>query len=306
MRWEPITPDNVVVRLSVASQHAISDFKATYDVAADPTKSFEIAKDVCAFTNHLGGSIIVGAHEGTGARKGMIGKFEELKKPNPGELVKAIERAVRLYCAPLPSVNAIIIPLEVAQVEKILGRSGEPATTIVAINVDPGLNTPYGCRACSDECKECKTASQPCSCKGKEIGDAYRFPIRVIEGARFLRPEELGKFMNVAERRAMLDLLRLADEPKITVWFNPGNATRGVSRPCKIVNLDMSLMACTLELLYTRDKDEPNPYRADIPLLFVRATWRSQEGWNVAVDGIAFEMDGRAKRLGFYPPGGIS
>jgi hypothetical protein len=113
----------------------------------------------------------------------MLGKFEELKARTPGDLVKAIDRAVRLYCAPLPSVNAITIPLDATQVEQILGRSGEPATTIVAINVEPGLNTPYGCRSCSDECKACKDQGAECSCKGKEIG-------------------ELAKMMNVSERQA--------------------------------------------------------------------------------------------------------
>ncbi len=86
-----------------------------------------------------------------------------------------IERALRVNCAPQPTANAIMIPLDAAQVEAILSRPGQPATTIVAINVEPGLNTPYGCRSCSDECETRERAGTACSCKGKEVGDSYRF-----------------------------------------------------------------------------------------------------------------------------------
>ncbi|GEM_PF-4119136 len=297
MRWEPLTPENVVAKLSVASEHAISDFKATY-AATDPTKGFEIAKDVCAFANHLGGTIIVGVHEGTGARKGMIGTFAALTNPTPGDLVKAIDRAMRLYCSPQPSVNAITIDLDARQVETILGRAGEPATTVVAINVEPGLNTPYGCRSCSDECKECKTAGTTCSCRGKEIADAYRFPIRVIEGARFLRPDEIARVMNVAERRAMLDLQAIQGEESIAVWFNSGTSLQRGAMRCRIEKLDHEVSVVVLQLLRAASP----VWYAEIPLAFVRAIWRSSAGWNIAIDGSAF--DGPSdKREGFRPIG---
>jgi predicted HTH transcriptional regulator len=74
MKWEPINPENVGAKLSKASEHAISDFKTTYDTN-DPTKSFEIAKDVCAFANHLGGTMLVGVREGSRDRKGCSGSL---------------------------------------------------------------------------------------------------------------------------------------------------------------------------------------------------------------------------------------
>lgn len=109
--------------------------------------------------------------------------------------------------------------------------------------------------------------------------------------------------MNVAERRAAIELQQLEAEQQITVWFNPGNSTRHTPRMCKLVNLDTSLMLCTLELL---PESGSTPAVARIPLTFVRAIWRSEKGWNVAIDGIAFEMDAEARRLGFNPPGGLS
>lgn len=304
MRWEPITPENAVAKLSVASEHAICDFKARYDTRTDPTKAFEIAKDVCAFANHLGGTVLVGVWEGKGLRKGRISRFEELQTPSPGELVKDVERALGLYCRPVPVADAIPISLDESQVEAILGQPGQ-ATTVVAINVSPSLSVPIGCLACARTCKHCEDTGALCSCNGKELPDAWRFPIRRIEGTYFLRPEELAKTMNVAERRALLDLQAIENEPRITVWFNTGDGRRGVSRPCKIAALDPDLMICTLELTHSPRPDGSFP-QAHIPLTFVRATWRGLEGWNVAIDGVAFEQQAHPLyREDFMPPGGI-
>src|SRR5687767_5958247 len=134
MRWEAITQDNAVARLSVASEQATFDLKARYDTKADPTKSFEIAKDICAFANHLGGTILVGAHEAKGGQRGRIAKFEPLTEPSPGELVTEVTRVIGLYCRPVPIVVPIPISLDDAQVSEILSRP-DKATVVVAINV---------------------------------------------------------------------------------------------------------------------------------------------------------------------------
>jgi hypothetical protein len=300
MRWEAITPENAVAKLSGASEHAISDFKLKYDTK-DPAKAFEIAKDVCAFSNHLGGTIIVGAQEGKSEQRGRIAALVPLTDPSPGELVTAVDRAVKLYCLPVPLVNAQEIMLDDAQAKRILGRDN-PATSIVAINVQPALNTPIGCLACSDDCKECRSNGVACSCKGKQVDHAYRFPIRTIESVRYLRPDELARTMNATERRALLELQAIEREPRITVWFNRGNGTRSAPRPCKIEKLDAELMICTLTDLQP-GADAKDAKTVEIPLIFVRATWRTSAGWNVAIEGSAFEFTNR--REGYFPPGGF-
>lgn len=295
MRWEPITPENAVARLSVATEHAISDFKVKYDTKIDQTKAFEIAKDVCAFANHLGGTIIVGAQEGKGAQRGRIVTLVPLTDPSPGELVATVDRAVKLYCLPVPIADAQEIPLDDTQVTAILGRTSA-ARSIVAINVQPALNTPIGCLACSDECKECSARGAVCSCKGKQVDHAYRFPVRTIESTRYLRPDELAKAMNITERRALLELQALLTETFL-VWFNSqSDFQRHWNSPCTIVDLDSELMVCTLQLVQFPS------CRADVPLVFVRSIWKSKDGWNVAIDGSAFDGTGE-KRWGFRPPG---
>jgi hypothetical protein len=157
MRWEPISPENAVAKLSAASEHAICDFKARYDLVADKTKIFEIAKDVCAFANHLGGTIIVGAQEGKGDRRGLIEAFLPLVNPTAGELVKEVTDATRRLCLPVPIADPVTIELDAAQVQTILRREAA-ATTIVAINVEPTLSGPVGCLACVEHSKTCRQA----------------------------------------------------------------------------------------------------------------------------------------------------
>jgi hypothetical protein len=109
--------------------------------------------------------------------------------------------------------------------------------------------------------------------------------------------------MNAIERRALLELQAIESEPTITVWFNRGSGTKTAPRLCQIERLDPRLMICVLGDRApgggTRDTQS-----VEIPLTFVRATWRTSAGWNVPIDGMAFEyvVD---KREGYFPPGGF-
>lgn len=287
MKWSPLTTSNVVEVLRDACEHALFDFKQRYDTT-NATVPFEIAKDVTAFANHLGGTIAVGVVEGSGDRRGRAARLAPLSSPGAGQLITDVDRAVKLHCLPVPIVDAVEIPLSTEQVTEILGRT-EAATSIVAINVRPSLNTPVACGVCDKN--------------GSKIDHAWRFPVRTIESVRFLRPEEIAMAMNVNERKALLQLQQLVDEPKLTVWFNTQAGTRGVSRPCRIVHLDPAVMICTLEMI---QPEGSKVAQAEIPLTFVRACWPSKQGWHLAIDGIAFEQGADARsREPYYPPGGL-
>jgi len=298
VRWEPITPANAVAKLAAACEHAVLDLKVRYDFVRDRTKSFEMVKDVCAFANHLGGTIVVGAQEHTGERKGQIAAFVPLVKPTPGELVKEVDRVIRLYCLPVPIANAVIVELDATQVKAVLGREAGSAT-IVAINVEPALDTPVGCLACVEHSRACsRGGGQACDCAGNAVPDAWRFPIRAIEGTDLLRPDQIARRMNVIERRALLQLHAVQDEEQILVWFNSGTSFQRRAIPCRVSALDPTMMVFVLELVAIVDAP-----RAEVPLVFVRAVWRSSGGWNVAIDGSAFDGAG-TNREGFRPPGG--
>lgn len=295
MRWEPLTSANVIAVLSAATENATLDLKSTYNTTSDRTAPFEIAKDVCAFANHLGGTIVVGVYEGKGPDCGRVVAFAELVDPSPGDLVKQVDRAIRLYCLPVPVADAIPIRLDAQEAAKVLGRAAQPST-VVAINVPPMLNTPVGCLSCASGCKRCKDDGQICTCNGELIPDAYRFPMRVIETTRFLRPDELANVMNINERRALIELSNLTENPSINVWFNSQSGFQRGRTPCSIVSIDPMLMVCVLRLVHFPE------CKAEVPLRFVRAAWDSSEGWHVAIDGSAFDGVG-SDRSGFRPPG---
>jgi hypothetical protein len=100
-----------------------------------------------------------------------------------------------------------------------------------------------------------------------------------------------------------LELQAIETEPTITVWFNRGPAKSTAPRPCQIERLDPQLM-----IVVIGDRQEGGSARdvksVEIPLIFVRATWRTSTGWNVSIDGMAFEYVVN-KREGYVPPGGF-
>jgi len=133
---------NAVATLLSAHEKAILDFKEEYDLA-DLTKNdtrFEIAKDMAAFANHIGGTILVGAIENRAT--GRVGAFKNVNAPP--YLVKAIDRA-GVFCLPHPIATHEQIELDIADQNAILRRSDSVGRiTLVAINVRPYLNGPVG------------------------------------------------------------------------------------------------------------------------------------------------------------------
>lgn len=57
MRFVPITATNAATALVAAHERSVLDFKRTYDFG-EPSTVYELAKDVAAFANHLGGTIL--------------------------------------------------------------------------------------------------------------------------------------------------------------------------------------------------------------------------------------------------------
>jgi len=97
-----------------AREKADLDFKTF----ADPAKSWEHAKDVAAFSNAIGGVLLIGAHDKTGhlAYPGIV--RQSVKD------IQGIYEAAAQLCSPSPIVDVIPIP----------------ARNVVAVNVEPYLD----------------------------------------------------------------------------------------------------------------------------------------------------------------------
>lgn len=111
--------------------------------------------------------------------------------------------------------------------------------------------------------------------------------------------------MNSHERRMLLLLLQMVKLPAgetVKVWFNRHNGDRLTPKDCTLTDVIPELL--TVKLHHTSAAIATD---AEVPLTFVRAVWRSSAGWNLAIDGDAFELDSTKpqRRFGFHPPGAL-
>lgn len=146
-------------------------------VKADLTKTAHLAKDIAAFANYLGGTLIIGAAEGTG---GCIGAFVPLTKQELKDTQDAISLAVAQRCSPKPVID--------------FGHYPEGAGFVLTVLVWPFIGQPVGVRVRAD-----KTL-------GGFGGDSYMFPVRSGSDTIELLPEQLSMYM-IPELRKNLMLL---------------------------------------------------------------------------------------------------
>ena len=164
--------------------------------------SFERAKDVAAFANHLGGTLLIGAQEVDGQLQAYVG----MTPAEAGVVRDEYSKAVADRCTPRPAIDF-----------EEYDAPGDPAKKIVAINVQPSLNL-VGVKVRADKTQE------------GHGGDAYIFPVRSGTDARFLDPGELAMFMTPKVRRIAVLLSRI---PKQTIV----NLMRPVHRPSNDVRM---------------------------------------------------------------------
>lgn len=120
-----------------AHQHAWADRRAgegaegptiDYKGDADPAEWWELAKDIAAFANHLGGVIVVGAYEPDG-----LPSIQGLPPEKMRALANAYENVAKERCRPSPLVTC----------EKIPWSDGRE---VLAVNVQPHASGLVGAR----------------------------------------------------------------------------------------------------------------------------------------------------------------
>jgi hypothetical protein len=170
-RFRPLTstsklPDTGAVETDVL------DFKGSIEPEKDGTIDYvELAKDVAAFANAEGGTLLVGAFEDR--RRGILGCYKPLTPEFVKQVRDAYSRAVAKFCSPSPLHDSQTIPFETG--------------AVVAVNVSAAIGQVVGVRARVDE--------------------AWFFPRRVGIETVNLRAEQLPMFM-VPEIRRIAILLR--------------------------------------------------------------------------------------------------
>ena len=157
--------------------------RAVMDWKVEPSPhQFKKAKEVAAFANHLGGTVLVGANEdrATGQLQGYA--WMTLKKAK--EACSAYSTAVAQRCLPLPR-------FEFEQ----WAHPVDAEKRVVAINVWPSLNL-VGVRVKSDPNEGWEEST-------------FAYPVRSGIDARYLQPHEFAMHMTPGVRRIAVLLSRI-------------------------------------------------------------------------------------------------
>lgn len=181
-RLDPIVREADLPPVEDASRETdVFDCKARYSGDKVP---FEIAKDVAAMANRLGGTILVGLSEN---RKSYVpGTKTEMEK-----LSADADAAIKDRCFPKPVVGREVIAY---------GAEG----FVLAINVEPFIGI-IGVKLLKADKSE-----RPVD---KWNGDSYVFPIRSGSQSDYLTPETLPMYMMPEVRRAVILLEAMREAP---------------------------------------------------------------------------------------------
>jgi hypothetical protein len=248
------------------------DLKLTYKPKSQP----EMAKDVAAFANAVGGVLIIGAKEGLTAPD----YSNPLQADYATRIEKEFDEAVRDYCRPSPTVHIRTIPVP-----------AEDGKVIVVVNVEPFVDQPVAARYSTE-------------------GHAWRFPHRVGRHTEYLFPEQLPLYMNSKARRAKLMLERtIGAGGEVDIFTAPDGASRhaNIQGPTRfaVESVDHDGGGGFVIRDHVGDLGRGS---VTIPLDDVEAVWCQHTGrWAARVSGCLERMtslDGEGSyELTYVPPG---
>jgi len=184
MRFSPLSNPAPLPLPGTAAEHALWELKQ--DIGGP---RFHLAKDVAAFANHYGGTILVGAREG----QGRIHSYHPLALERLAAIETTVKNAVKDLCSPFPVFN--------------YERFARDAGWILAINVWPSISTIVGVKVQADK--------QACG-----YGDAaYVFPTRIVNHSETIDPEAFPMYMLPQLRRTLLLLYAIPDNANLVVYW---------------------------------------------------------------------------------------
>lgn len=161
------------------------DFK----VFSDPKKGLEHAKDIAAFANALGGTILVGVSDDNG----FIAVPGVLTARQTAVQVKDLYEHAALRCSPKLSIDAVIVALS-------------DGGAVVAVNVPPFTSSVVG-------------VPGVVSTAGTETDapNSWRYPIRRATQTDFLAPEQISMYMNPETRGSFVRLAAIPHNARVRV-----------------------------------------------------------------------------------------
>jgi len=271
MPWRPITE---VDQLAGQHERASFDAKEKYpDGAGD-----EIGKDVAAFANGIGGTVLVGAIE-------QAGKLVAFRSVDPKRLQERVAKAVQ-KCRPTPTYHERVLTIRPEDHQRITGRSTEETFQVLAINVQPFLLAPIAVPHPTEQ-------------------GYWRFPLRVGDQTELLQPDEVALRMDAHDRKIYLRLRAILQDPELqrartgyegvrVVVYQRSKAEGSAGEAYDLADLDEVDLLAVFRV---------SDGKARVPLAFIREVWRDTElGWSLALDGMLFRTPPNSRtRVPFLP-----
>ena len=156
---------------------------------------FHLAKDVAAFANHLGGTLLIGAQE----NKGQLVSYIGMTPAEAGDVRDKFSKAVKDRCQPPPLVDF-------AEYD----HPDDNTQRIVAVNVWPSLQL-VGVKVAANKDKE------------GYGGDAFTFPLRSGTDATYLTPVQIPMYMTPQVRRIVVMLSKVPIGAEVRITFPARN-----------------------------------------------------------------------------------
>jgi Putative DNA-binding domain len=172
VRYQPVRTLPDLQALERSTEGRALDFKT----AADPDEWWELAKDIAAFANYVGGTILVGAVEQPSGSAVLRG----IDPQEVADLAAGYEMAARDKCKPRPL--ATTDPIALPDVDRV----------VLAVNVEPFSLGPVGAMFVGRNQMGQPTPS-----------DGWRFPMRVGKHNIPLQPDQIAMFMEPKIRRTV-------------------------------------------------------------------------------------------------------
>lgn len=244
MIFRPIT-SREAIQEGKAYETLVVDFKERYALGK-PTIKFDIAKDIAAFANAFGGSIIVGAiHEAaTNTLTELCGIDDD------SALEQMTAQAVARRCRPLPLWTLERFPVGNEKVLCVINVEPHTTQMVGVLNADQS-DIPN--RECLWHC----------------------FPLRIGSHTTYIAPEELPMYMLPDVRRNIILLNAISQGSKICVRYPYQHGESSDKKEGTEIQIHEEHNY--FELVNHNDLNMCGKF----PIDGIRSVWNGKHGWNI-------------------------
>jgi len=235
---------------------------------AHTSSRLECAKDVAAFANASGGTILIGAQP----KGDRLETYLPLADGDAQKAKREYEEAIRDRCGPAPIFDVAFI--------------GRDAGVIVAVNVWPMPGQPVGVELLKKDLADYE----------REVEGTYFYPLRVGSQTRAILPEQMPMFIDAKSRKTAV-LLSRAVGSALVMCVPKYEKNRFWRDELKLVAVDIQANCIVLEV------DEQ--CCVSVPLDMVEAAWFEGTRAFIAVSGYidrydAASVESEPKETGGY------